>query len=105
MLIFGIVTLVSSVYIVSVVPEFMVRFVLWLATHSLFKIRIVGQDHVPFRGPALLVGNHMSHIDGFLINACIQRFIRFMVWKPFYEMQVLHWVFDLAKAIPVGAIG
>jgi acyl-[acyl-carrier-protein]-phospholipid O-acyltransferase/long-chain-fatty-acid--[acyl-carrier-protein] ligase len=105
MLIFGIVTLVSSVYIVSVVPEFLVRFVLWITTHTLFKIRIVGQENVPFRGPALLVANHMSHIDGFLINACIQRFIRFMVWKPYYELKVLNWFFKLAKAIPVGTNG
>jgi acyl-[acyl-carrier-protein]-phospholipid O-acyltransferase/long-chain-fatty-acid--[acyl-carrier-protein] ligase len=65
----------------------------------------VGQENVPFRGPALLVANHMSHIDGFLINACIQRFIRFMVWKPYYELPVLNWFFKLAKAIPVGTNG
>src|SRR5579871_603547 len=105
MLIFGIVTLVSSIYIVSVVPEFLVRFVMWMTTHTLFKIRIVGQENVPFRGPALLVANHMSHIDGFLINACIQRFIRFMVWKPYYELKVINWFFKLAKAIPVGTGG
>ncbi len=104
-LIFGIVTLVSSVYVVSVVPEFLVRFLLWLATHTLFKIRIVGQENVPFRGPALLVANHMSHVDGFLIAACVQRFIRFMVWKPYYQMGALNWFFRLAKAIPVGAGG
>ena len=105
MLIFGVVTLISSIYVVSVVPEFLVRFVLWLTTHTLFKIRIVGQENVPFRGPALLVSNHMSHIDGFLINACIQRFIRFMVWKPYYEMKAIHWFFKLGKAIPVGTSG
>ncbi|HYL76012.1 MAG TPA: acyl-[ACP]--phospholipid O-acyltransferase [Bryobacteraceae bacterium] len=105
MLVFGVVTLVSSVYIVSVVPEFLVRFVLWMTTHTLFKIRIIGQESVPFRGPALLVSNHMSHIDGFLINACIQRFIRFMVWKPYYEMPALNWFFRLGKAIPVGTSG
>ncbi|HEX4594395.1 MAG TPA: acyl-[ACP]--phospholipid O-acyltransferase, partial [Bryobacteraceae bacterium] len=104
-LVFGIVTLASSVYVVSVVPEFLVRFLLWLATHTLFKIRIVGQENVPFRGPALLVANHMSHVDGFLIAACLQRFIRFMVWKPYYQMPVLNWFFRLAKAIPVGTGG
>ena len=45
----------------------------------------------------------MSHVDGFLIGACVQRFIRFMVWKPFYEIEVLGWFFRLTKAIPVGA--
>jgi acyl-[acyl-carrier-protein]-phospholipid O-acyltransferase / long-chain-fatty-acid--[acyl-carrier-protein] ligase len=105
LLIFGIVTLAASAYVVKVVPEFLVRFILWMSTHTLFKIRIVGQENVPFRGPALLVANHLSHIDGFLINACIQRFIRFMVWKPYYEMPALNWFFRLAKAIPVGTSG
>jgi acyl-[acyl-carrier-protein]-phospholipid O-acyltransferase / long-chain-fatty-acid--[acyl-carrier-protein] ligase len=104
-LIFGIATLVSSVYVVSVVPEFLVRFLLWLTTHTLFKIRIVGQANVPFRGPALLVANHMSHIDGFLIGACVQRFVRFLVWKPYYQMPAIHWFFRLTKAIPAGAGG
>ena len=104
-LIFGVVTLISSIYVVKLVPEFLVRFLLWLATHTFFKIRIVGQENVPFRGPALLVANHMSHVDGFLVGACVQRFIRFMVWKPYYEMPALNWFFRLSKAIPVGAGG
>jgi acyl-[acyl-carrier-protein]-phospholipid O-acyltransferase/long-chain-fatty-acid--[acyl-carrier-protein] ligase len=101
-LIFGFVTLLCTVYIVTVVPDFLVRFVLWMTTHTLFKVRIVGQQNVPFRGPALLVANHMSHVDGFLIAACVQRFIRFMVWKAFYEMRSFNWVFRLTNAIPVG---
>jgi acyl-[acyl-carrier-protein]-phospholipid O-acyltransferase/long-chain-fatty-acid--[acyl-carrier-protein] ligase len=103
LLIFGIVTLVATVYLISLVSDFMIRFVLWMVTHTIFKIRITGQENVPFRGPALLVANHVSHVDGFLIGACVQRFIRFMVWKPFYESRPLHWFFRLTKAIPVGS--
>jgi len=84
------------------VPDFAVRFFLWLLTHSIFRIRIVGQENVPFRGPALLVSNHMSHVDGFLVGACIQRFVRFMVWKPYYEMKALNWFMRMTNAIPVG---
>jgi acyl-[acyl-carrier-protein]-phospholipid O-acyltransferase/long-chain-fatty-acid--[acyl-carrier-protein] ligase len=98
----GIFTLVATVYSVSVVPDFLVRFVLWLVTHTLFRIRIVGAGNVPFRGPALLVANHVSHIDGFLIGACVQRFIRFMVYRPYYEIPALHWFFRLTNSIPVG---
>jgi acyl-[acyl-carrier-protein]-phospholipid O-acyltransferase/long-chain-fatty-acid--[acyl-carrier-protein] ligase len=47
----------------------------------------------------------MSHVDGFLIGACIQRFVRFMVWRPYYQMKSLHWFFRLTNAIPVGAGG
>jgi acyl-[acyl-carrier-protein]-phospholipid O-acyltransferase/long-chain-fatty-acid--[acyl-carrier-protein] ligase len=100
---FGFVTLLVTVYITTVVDEFLIRFVLWMLTHTIFRIRIVGQENVPFRGPALLVANHMSHVDGFLIGGCVQRFIRFLVWKPYFESRMLHWVFRKTKAIPVGA--
>ena len=98
-------TIGVTVYIVMLAPEFLVRFLLWFLTHTLFKIRIVGTENVPRRGPALLVANHMSHVDGMLIGACLQRFVRFMVWKPYYEMKAFHWFLKMTKAIPVGTGG
>ena len=102
-LIFGLATVGATAYIVTVVPDFLVRFILWMLTHTIFKIRIAGQQNVPFRGPALLVANHTAHVDGLLIGACVQRFIRFLVWRPYYEMRGIHPVLRLMKAIPVGA--
>jgi acyl-[acyl-carrier-protein]-phospholipid O-acyltransferase/long-chain-fatty-acid--[acyl-carrier-protein] ligase len=101
----GALTVAVTVYIVMLAPEFLVRFLLWFATHTIFKIRIVGTENVPRRGPALLVANHMSHVDGMLIGACLQRFVRFMVWKPYYDLKAFHWFFKLTKAIPVGTSG
>ena len=101
----GIATLGVTVYIVSVVPDFLIRFLLWMLTHTFFRIRIAGEGKVPLGGPALLVANHMSHVDGFLIGACLQRFVRFMVWRPYYEMKSMHWFFKLTNSIPVGGGG
>jgi len=98
---FGVVTLVSSIYVLAMVPEFLIRFSLWLLTHTIYRIRIVGQEHVPVRGPALLVCNHMSHVDGALVGACVQRFIRFLVYRPYYEHWTLHWLMKLMNAIPI----
>jgi acyl-[acyl-carrier-protein]-phospholipid O-acyltransferase/long-chain-fatty-acid--[acyl-carrier-protein] ligase len=101
-LIFGVLTVLASVYVLSVVPEFLVRFSLWLLTHTIYRIRIVGQEHVPARGPALLVCNHLSHVDGALVGACIQRFVRFLVYKPYYEHWAVHPLLRMLSAIPVG---
>jgi acyl-[acyl-carrier-protein]-phospholipid O-acyltransferase / long-chain-fatty-acid--[acyl-carrier-protein] ligase len=59
----GVVTLVASVYVLVLVPEYFIRFALWTLTHTIYRIRIAGQEHVPFRGPAPLVCNHLSHVD------------------------------------------
>ncbi|MFZ5863986.1 MAG: acyl-[ACP]--phospholipid O-acyltransferase [Nitrospirota bacterium] len=100
-LLFGFVTLGATAYIVWILPDFLIRFSLWMLTHTIYRIRLVGQEHVPFRGPALLVCNHVSHVDALLVGACVQRFIRFMVYKPYYELPALHWLFCAMKAIPV----
>jgi acyl-[acyl-carrier-protein]-phospholipid O-acyltransferase/long-chain-fatty-acid--[acyl-carrier-protein] ligase len=102
-LVFGILTLCASAYVLSVVPEFLVRFCLWLVTHTIYRIRITGQEHVPSRGPALLVCNHLSHVDGALVGACIQRFVRFLVYKQYYEHWAVHPLLRMLHAIPVSS--
>jgi acyl-[acyl-carrier-protein]-phospholipid O-acyltransferase / long-chain-fatty-acid--[acyl-carrier-protein] ligase len=102
-LLFGIFTLISSAYVLAMVPEFLIRFSLWLLTHTVYRIRIVGQEHVPHRGPALLVCNHVSLVDGFLVGSCVQRFVRFLVYKPYYEHPAFHWLLKTMKAIPIAA--
>ncbi len=92
---------VVAVYIFTLVPDFFARFSLWLLTHTIYRIRIVGQENVPLRGPALLVCNHMSFVDGLLVGGCVQRFIRFLVYKPIYEKKALNWFMRLMNAIPV----
>jgi acyl-[acyl-carrier-protein]-phospholipid O-acyltransferase / long-chain-fatty-acid--[acyl-carrier-protein] ligase len=94
-----------TAYVLAIVPDFFVRFVVWMLTHTIFRIRIRGQENVPFRGPALLVANHTSYVDGLLVSACVQRFIRFLVWKPFFETRALGWFLRQAKAIPAGSGG
>jgi acyl-[acyl-carrier-protein]-phospholipid O-acyltransferase/long-chain-fatty-acid--[acyl-carrier-protein] ligase len=100
-LIFGIFTLAATIYILTILPDFLIRFALWMLTHTIYRIRIAGQENVPFRGPALLVCNHLSHVDALLVGASVQRFIRFMVYRPYYEIKALNWLFRLMKAIPI----
>jgi len=98
---FGLFTLAANAYVLALLPAFLVRFTLWLLTHTIYRIRIAGHEHVPVRGPALLVCNHMSHVDGFLVGACMQRFVRFMVYRPYYEHPLLKPFMRFMHAIPV----
>jgi acyl-[acyl-carrier-protein]-phospholipid O-acyltransferase/long-chain-fatty-acid--[acyl-carrier-protein] ligase len=102
-LLIGLATFAATAYVLYLLPDFLVRFTLWLLAHSLYRIRIAGAEHVPQRGPALLVCNHVSLVDGLLVGACIQRFVRFIVYRRFHDMPGLRWLFRLMKAIPISA--
>jgi acyl-[acyl-carrier-protein]-phospholipid O-acyltransferase/long-chain-fatty-acid--[acyl-carrier-protein] ligase len=94
-------TAVGTVYALKTVPEFLIRFLAWMLTHSIYRLRVEGVENVPERGPALLVCNHISYVDAILVAACVQRFIRFLMYRGFYELPVLKQLMRLMKAIPI----
>jgi len=101
----GLTSLAVIAYLLILLPDFLIRFCLWMMTHSIYRIRIVGPENVPLNGPALLVANHLSFIDGLLVGACVQRFVRFMVYAPFFDIPLLGRLFKLMRAIPTGGGG
>jgi acyl-[acyl-carrier-protein]-phospholipid O-acyltransferase/long-chain-fatty-acid--[acyl-carrier-protein] ligase len=82
---------------------FLVRLPLWILRHTLYRLHIHGVEHIPQQGPALLVCNHISHIDGMLVLAAQKRRIRFLIWSPFLGMPLLRWILPLGKVIPVNS--
>jgi acyl-[acyl-carrier-protein]-phospholipid O-acyltransferase / long-chain-fatty-acid--[acyl-carrier-protein] ligase len=102
-LVVGLASFLVIVYIIWTVPDFLVRFLAWLFTHAVYRIRIVGRENIPKEGGALLVCNHVSYADGFLVQACIQRFIRFVVERAYYDLRWLNPICRLMKAIPISS--
>lgn len=96
----GIGTFLATAVAIWTIPDYLARFLLWLATHTLYRIRIEGSENVPQRGPALIVCNHMSFVDGLLVGACVQRFVRFMAWSGFFKGG-FGWFLRRMKVIPV----
>jgi acyl-[acyl-carrier-protein]-phospholipid O-acyltransferase/long-chain-fatty-acid--[acyl-carrier-protein] ligase len=80
-----------------------VRSFLWVLTHTIYRIRIVGREHVPATGPALVISNHISMIDGALVGASIDRTVRFMVYGPHFRRRGINWLMRQLHAIPVTA--
>ncbi|MEK7409423.1 MAG: AMP-binding protein, partial [Acidobacteriota bacterium] len=79
--------------------ERLVRSVAWAITRVLLRVRIVGEENIPRRGPALLVANHVSHLDPLLIGLAVPPFSRFLVYRPYYERA--KWLFRLLRVIPI----
>ncbi len=97
----GVLTLLATVYIVWLLPEALVRLVIWTGARLLFRLRIVGAANIPTKGGALIVSNHVSYADAILIGCTTPRFIRFLMWQPLYENKWLNPVCRLFKTIPL----
>jgi acyl-[acyl-carrier-protein]-phospholipid O-acyltransferase/long-chain-fatty-acid--[acyl-carrier-protein] ligase len=101
----GLATLAATLYVVMVLPNHLIRLGFRVAINTLFRIRVVGRERVPLKGGALLVSNHVSFVDGILIAASLERNVRFMIWKPYFEHPVFNWYLRQIHAIPVGLNG
>ncbi len=100
-LITGLLNVVVAAYIFLLVPEYLLRFVAFLATRLVYRFRVQGDTHIPVEGPAILVSNHVSFVDAVLLMAASPRPIVFMMDHRIFQIPVLGWLFRLAKAIPV----
>jgi acyl-[acyl-carrier-protein]-phospholipid O-acyltransferase / long-chain-fatty-acid--[acyl-carrier-protein] ligase len=101
LLVMGVLSFGATAYILTVLPDFTIRLCLWLLTHTFYRIQVRGEENLPRRGPALIVCNHISFVDPFLIGACTQRFIRFLMYREFYRTRGIQWLARLMGAIPI----
>ncbi len=98
-------TLAATVWAVWLLPEALLRLVVVLATHTLYRVRVVGQRNVPEQGGALLVPNHVSFLDALFLLAAIDRPIRFVVEQYWYERPLLKPFLKSLRAIPIAGSG
>jgi 1-acyl-sn-glycerol-3-phosphate acyltransferase len=90
-----------AVYIYSLLPEFLMRFLAWVLINVLYRIRPEGLDKVPQKGPAIVVCNHVSYMDPILLTGCIRRPMRFVMYYRIFQIPLLRFFFEHMRAIPI----
>jgi 1-acyl-sn-glycerol-3-phosphate acyltransferase len=66
-----------------------------------YRFRVQGREHLPERGAAVLVCNHVSFIDALLVGVATRRKVRFVMDHRIFRNGVLHWLFRTIGAIPI----
>jgi 1-acyl-sn-glycerol-3-phosphate acyltransferase len=93
---------VVAIYIFTIVPEFLMRFLSWVLVRGLYKLRLHGiEKNVPDEGAALLVCNHVSYMDALILSASVPRPVRWVMYYKIFNIPVMSWIFRTAKAIPI----
>lgn len=93
--------LAVAVYIYTLIPEFLFRFICFLLAHVLYRLRVTHREAIPMTGPVVLVCNHITFIDWLVISAACQRPIRFVMHHSFLKLPMSGWFFRAAKVIPI----
>jgi hypothetical protein len=101
LLLTGVLNAFVAVYIYSLVPEFLLRFLAWLLVNVIYRLERHGIENIPEEGAALLICNHVGYADAIVISAACPRPIRYIMESSIFKIPVLSTVFYGMKAIPV----
>ncbi len=102
-LVTAVLNILVGAYIFTVVPEFFMRFVVWMMMKSIYRIKVVGLENIPEEGGVIVASNHVSFIDPLLLGGIITRPLRYAMYYKIYEFPGLRWLFKAAKAFPIAS--
>jgi 1-acyl-sn-glycerol-3-phosphate acyltransferase len=94
---------VVAIYIFTLVPEFLMRFLVWILIHTVYRVRLVGEERIPDEGPVIIAANHVSFADPLILGGMIRRPVNFVMHHKIYRLPVLNFIFRTGKAIPIAS--
>jgi len=104
-LILALLNVAVAIYIYTVIPEFLLRFVAWCLANVLYRVRVDHPERIPAEGAAVLAANHISFIDALLMSSASPRPVRFIMDAEYARLPILRFLFRDAKVIPIAPAG
>ncbi len=101
LLIAGVLNIFVAIYIYILIPEFLMRFLVWILIHTLYRIKTTNLDKIPDHGAVVLVCNHVSFMDALVLAGAIRRPVRFVMDHRIYNLPVMNFICRTANAIPI----
>lgn len=99
----AVMSLGATAYVLWLLPDSLLRLLLWMLTHTLYRLDVAGRERVPARGGALLVPNHVSMADAVLLIAAIDRPVRFLMFKGSYDHPLVKPFGKILGVIPISS--
>ena len=100
-LVMALMNVAVALWIFTLIPEFIMRLLVWLLIHTIYRVKKINLDAIPDSGPCVLVCNHVSFIDALILAGCVRRPIRFIMYYKIFQIPVLSFIFRTAHAIPI----
>ena len=98
-------TIAGTIWALRLLPQPLLRLLVYLFTHVVYRLRVVGREHVPRRGGVLLTPNHVSFVDALMLIATVDRRIRFLIEQEQFDRPLLRPFLKLMEVIPISSTG
>lgn len=92
----------ATAYILFLLPDSFVALILRMIFRRFYRIRVEGLQNLP-SGGALLACNHVTYIDAILIQAALDRPVRFMAFAGLQKNWWARVAFRIFKVIPIAS--
>ncbi|GAL27147.1 1-acyl-sn-glycerol-3-phosphate acyltransferase [Vibrio variabilis] len=92
-----------ATYLFLQAPIFVVRFLIWILTTIMYRISHKNLHHLPEKGGALIVCNHVSYMDALVMSAASPRLIRFVMEEDYANYKPVRRFLKRAGVIPISA--
>jgi acyl-[acyl-carrier-protein]-phospholipid O-acyltransferase/long-chain-fatty-acid--[acyl-carrier-protein] ligase len=102
---FGLLAVAAAAVAVYAAPRASLRILVSSLVNSVYRFRVVNAELMPATGPAVVVANHLSWLDGFIVVLASPRPVRMVVYGPnikgkFMRMLADQWRFILFDPRP-----
>lgn len=94
---------IVAIYIFTLVPEFLLRFLVWIVMGTVYRIKKVNMDNIPDEGGAIIVCNHVSFLDGLMIFSACSRPVKFVMYYKIFNIPLFKYLFAAGGAIPIAS--
>ncbi len=100
-LILAIMNAAVTLFIFKLIPEFIMRLLVWLLVHAAYRVDKYDLGNIPDQGPVVLICNHVSFLDALVLAGSIRRPIRYVMYYRIFQLPILSFIFKTAQAIPI----
>lgn len=70
-------------------------------TRFIYRPHYIGFENIPETGPVVIISNHVSYMDGPIIDAGCKRHVRYVIDEDIYHLPGVHYFMNLDRAIPI----
>lgn len=99
--ILGILSAGAVAFIARILPRHFLRFFVSVLTRMIYRVHRLHPEHVPREGGVLMISNHVSYVDAFLLSVACPRPVRFVIIDHFLEVPAFGWFLRLFDVIPI----